>query len=186
HLLLEFLRAGPGRPGRGIPFDAMFRMKEYPEDVLPLYAQGHSLSVFLMGQRGKRAFLEFLGDGMTDENWRRAVQQHYGYEHLLALQTAWLDWVKAGRPAIAPSDGALLADGPAAAPSVSPVSANVTAGTPPVFRGQSPDPSPPRASSPTTTGAAVDASTADWSTRPVHAAAPQVQMARDPGVSGRR
>ena len=57
----------PEDAAAGIPFSDMFAMKEYPQDVLPLYAQGHSLAEFLIGQRGKRAFLTFLADGMADE-----------------------------------------------------------------------------------------------------------------------
>lgn len=92
-LLVQFLKTG-----KGIPFSKMFAMKEYPRDILPLYAQGHSLTQFLMERHGKQAFLAFLTDGMQDENWRRAVQQHYGQESLYALQMTWLDWVKSGRP----------------------------------------------------------------------------------------
>jgi hypothetical protein len=176
-MLIDFLRARPGHPGRGIPFNDMFAMKDYPQDVLPLYAQGHSLSVFLIGQRGKRAFLEFLSDGMTDENWRRAVNAHYGFEHLLALQNAWLDWVKAGRPALTPpADATMLAGGPPTAPRPDQAAAHVTAGSAAVFRGQSPEgpaaerrqanPSPPVTPTP------ADAVSSDWSTRPArHAAA---------------
>lgn len=92
-LLISFLKTG-----KGIRFDQMFAMKEYPRDVLPLYAQGHSLTRFLIGQKGQAAFLEFLADGMTDENWPRAVREHYGHASLFALQNSWLDWVKQGRP----------------------------------------------------------------------------------------
>ena len=76
----------------------MFAMKEYPQDVLPLYAQGHSLTRYLIGLHGRAAFLDFLADGMADENWPRAVREHYGHDSLFALQNAWLDWVKQGRP----------------------------------------------------------------------------------------
>jgi hypothetical protein len=103
-MLIDFLKTH-----RGIPFDAMFVMTEYPHDVLPLYAQGHSLARFLIDQRGKREFLTFLADGMQDQNWRRAIDQHYGYEHLLALQNSWLDWIKAGRPQMAPAGNTMLA-----------------------------------------------------------------------------
>ncbi len=114
-MLLDFLRAGgPQGRVRSIPFDAMFAMKEYPDDVLPLYAQGHSLAVFLIGQKGKREFLNYLADGMSHGDWRKATREHYGYDHLLALQNSWLDWVKAGRPALTPpADAAtILAGGP--------------------------------------------------------------------------
>ncbi len=96
HLLIRFLKTG-----KGIPFGKLFAMKEYPPEVLPLYAQGHSLTRFLIGQHGQAAFLDFLGDGMRDENWRRAVREHYGHESLFSLQNSWLDWVKEGRPVLA-------------------------------------------------------------------------------------
>jgi hypothetical protein len=91
------------KTGRGIPFNAMFAMKEYPEDVMPLYAQGHSTAQWLIESRGKQAFLTFLADGMRDENWERAVHQHYGFNSLATMQTAWNDWVKQGRPRLTPT-----------------------------------------------------------------------------------
>jgi hypothetical protein len=112
-MLIDFLKTR-----RGIPFSEMFAMKEYPQDVLPLYAQGHSLAHLLILERGKRAFVGFLEDGLTDENWPRAVQRHYGYPNLLALQNAWLGWIRAGRPREAARPEGLAAAagvGPAAA-----------------------------------------------------------------------
>ncbi len=95
--LIKFLQSG-----RGIPFDQMFAMKDYPQDVMPLYAQGHSLASWLIESRGKTAFLEFLADGMNDEDWTRAVHQHYGFDSLLAMQSSWNDWVRQGRPQLTP------------------------------------------------------------------------------------
>lgn len=95
-LLIRFLKSG-----KGIAFRDMFAMKEYPSEVLPLYAQGHSLTRYLIGQKGKEQFLKFLADGMSDENWPRAVREHYGHESLYALQNDWLDWVRQGRPLLA-------------------------------------------------------------------------------------
>lgn len=97
-MLIDFLKTG-----RGIPFDRMFAMKEYPQDVMPLYAQGHSLASWLIESRGKKAFLEFLSDGMNDENWPRAVHEHYGFDNLLAMQSSWNDWVRQGRPQLTPA-----------------------------------------------------------------------------------
>jgi len=91
------------KTGRGISFKQMFAMKEYPADVMPLYAQGHSTAQWLIESRGKEAFLTFLADGMRDENWERAVHQHYGFDNLLVMQTAWNDWVKQGRPRLSPN-----------------------------------------------------------------------------------
>jgi hypothetical protein len=96
-MLVDFLKTG-----RGIAFSEMFAMKDYPSDVMPLYSQGHSLAQWLIENRGRKAFLEFLADGMQDENWPRAVEQHYGFDGLYAMQNAWLDWVKQGRPELTP------------------------------------------------------------------------------------
>ena len=92
-LLKRFLMTG-----KGIPFQQMFAMTEYPPDVLPLYAQGHSLTQYLLERRGKETFMRFLEQGMTDNNWRGAVASHYGHESLWHLQESWNDWVRAGRP----------------------------------------------------------------------------------------
>ena len=94
-MLIEFLTHR-----RGISFSQMFAMKEYPPDVMPLYSQGHSVARFLIAQGGHRKFLEFVGDGLNDENWPGAIQEHYGHANLLALQNAWLDWVSKGSPDI--------------------------------------------------------------------------------------
>ena len=46
-MLVTFLKTG-----RGIPFDRMFAMKEYPHDVMPLYSQGYSTARYLIAQGG--------------------------------------------------------------------------------------------------------------------------------------
>jgi hypothetical protein len=103
-MLIDFLRTG-----RGIPFSRMFAMKEYPHDVMPLYSQGYSVARYLVAQGGKHKFLEFLADGMRDENWTRATQQHYGIGDLAGLQNDWLNWVRKGSPALdAKQDGPAL------------------------------------------------------------------------------
>ncbi|REK18866.1 MAG: hypothetical protein DWQ37_03415 [Planctomycetota bacterium] len=94
-MLIEFLHTG-----RGISFSRMFAMREYPHDVMPLYSQGYSLARYLLQQGGKRKFLEYLADGLGDNNWARATKDHYGYDDLLALQNTWLEWVREGSPAI--------------------------------------------------------------------------------------
>lgn len=119
-LLINFLKTQ-----RGIPFSDMMYMKEYPQDVLPLYAQGHSLARYLIDQRGKRAFLSFLSDGMRDNDWPRAVREHYRYENLLSLQESWLGWVKAGRPPLPGADNVLLAANQPPASPVAPASSGV-------------------------------------------------------------
>ncbi len=99
-MLVDFLKSG-----RGIPFNHMFVMKEYPRDVLPLYAQGHSLATWLIHQGGKRKFIRFVEDGLRDENWKRAAREHYKISNLGELQTRWLVWVRQGSPAPNATDG---------------------------------------------------------------------------------
>ena len=94
-LLNQFLTT---KPSRGIPFNRMFAMKEYPPDIMPLYSQGYSLVRFLLLKGGKRSFIEYLADGMRRENWDEVTRQHYGYRDLSDLQVTWVDWVRQGSP----------------------------------------------------------------------------------------
>lgn len=96
-MLYEFLTTG-----RGIAFNRMFAMNEYPKDILPLYSQGYSLARFLIARGGKRRFIQYVGDGMRSRNWTAATNEHYGYKSLSDLQVTWLDWVRRGCPAIQP------------------------------------------------------------------------------------
>lgn len=97
--LIKFLKTH-----RGIRFSDMMWMKQYPRDFMPLYAQGHSVAAYLIGLRGKQAFVRFIEDGLTDDNWPRAVKKHYGYVDLREMQGKWLAWVRAGRPPLATDD----------------------------------------------------------------------------------
>ncbi|MGE3780843.1 MAG: hypothetical protein AB7F89_26885, partial [Pirellulaceae bacterium] len=89
HMLYEFLTTH-----RGIAFNQMFAMTEYPPDVLPLYAQGYSLARYLIAQGGKRKFVAYVGDGMRWNNWTKATQTQYAFQSLSELQLSWLDWVR--------------------------------------------------------------------------------------------
>ncbi len=93
-MLVNFLRTK-----RGIPFHQMFAMKEYPHDILPLYAQGHSLASFLVAQGGRKKFINYVAAGLQGEQWSAATKQFYGFSGLLELQNSWLAWVRQGSPA---------------------------------------------------------------------------------------
>ncbi|MFM7072506.1 MAG: hypothetical protein ACKO38_12020 [Planctomycetota bacterium] len=96
-LLNTFLQSN-----RGIPFNAMFAMTEYPGDVLPLYAQGYSLTRFLISLEGRRRFIQFVGEGLGDRRWAAAVKRNYGFADLSDLQQQWNRWVaKGGHPQLA-------------------------------------------------------------------------------------
>ncbi|MGB8854271.1 MAG: hypothetical protein WCC69_11970 [Pirellulales bacterium] len=120
-LLIEFLTTQ-----RGIAFPEMFAMREYPADVLPLYAQGYSLARYLIDRGGRHKYVAFLTEGLASDDWSTALQRHYGVPTVAQMQSVWLDWVKQGCPAP-----------PATIAAVAPVT---QAGWAPTNRGQSPDP----------------------------------------------
>lgn len=90
-LLVQFLTTE-----RGIPFNEMFRMKDYPRDMLPLYAQGYSVARFLISLGGKRKFIQYVGEGMRSNNWTAATEKFYGMQSLSELQLTWVEWVRRG------------------------------------------------------------------------------------------
>ncbi len=104
-LLIHFLTS---RPSKGIPFNKMFPMMQYPRDMLPLYAQGYSVARFLIGYGGKRKFVEYIGDGMNSSDWDAATKKHYGFKDLSELQVTWLSWVASGSPSDRPQPQTLL------------------------------------------------------------------------------
>lgn len=106
-MLISFLTSG-----RGIAFNRMFAMREYPADIMPLYSQGYSLARFLIAQKGKREYIDYVGDGMNWNNWTAATKKHYGYESLSELQITWLDWVRRGSPPVQPKTTMVAAQDP--------------------------------------------------------------------------
>ncbi len=92
-MLITFLTTG-----RGIAFNHMFAMRDYPDDILPLYSQGYSLARYLIAAGGKQKFIRYVGDGLATNNWTAATQKHYGHRSLGELQQSWLSWVKRGSP----------------------------------------------------------------------------------------
>ena len=97
-MLLQFLTTS-----RGIPFNRMYTMKQYPSDILPLYAQGYSLAKYLIFQKGRRHFLNYIDRGMQYEEqgagisgWNRATSEFYGFDDLSDLQLSWVAWVRNG------------------------------------------------------------------------------------------
>jgi len=87
------------RTGKGIAFNRMFAMTEYPADMMPLYAQGYSVATFLIQRGGQRKYVDFLADGLHSGDWPGAVQRHYGISSAGKLQNTWLAWVRQGWPA---------------------------------------------------------------------------------------
>ena len=87
-------------PGRAIPLRRLFALTEYPRDVMVLYAEGYSVTNFLVSQSSRGAFLNFVADGMS-RGWDAAVQQHYRYRNVDDLERAWIESLrKPARPAV--------------------------------------------------------------------------------------
>lgn len=84
---------------RGIAFNRMFAMNHYPQDYMPLYAQGLSLTEYLIQQGGRRKFINYLRDGLQGDQWASATKTHYGHQNLGELQGSWVAWVGRGVPA---------------------------------------------------------------------------------------
>lgn len=94
-MLQRFLRTG-----RGISFSRMFAMKEYPRDVMPLYAQGFTLAEFLLARGGRKRYVAYIEDGLNSGDWSAATRRHYGIDDLGTLQGQWLAWVGQGCPPV--------------------------------------------------------------------------------------
>jgi hypothetical protein len=95
HMLVKYLSEG-----RGIPFATLFSLSDYPADIMPLYAQGYSVSCFLIAQGGPRVFVKFLERGMVTEDWVAAVDEYYQYPKIGKLKLAWERWVGDGGGAV--------------------------------------------------------------------------------------
>jgi hypothetical protein len=77
------------QPGRAMPLGRLFNLKEYPNDVMALYAQGYAVTRFLVERGGRRRFLAFVRDGMAD-GWDAAAKKQFGYADVAGLERAWL------------------------------------------------------------------------------------------------
>ncbi len=154
----QYVRRILNTPGRAIPLRRLFSMSEYPADVMVLYAEGFSVSNFLVNQgeglsaqrTGRQHFLSFVGTGLRS-GWDDAVRTHYRYNSVEQLEEAWLKHLRdtrQGSPAQLASARPLNPDGTPAndpnsrvvvrttAPPVQPLMDPVRA---PMARGQMPE-----------------------------------------------
>ncbi|HEY1189555.1 MAG TPA: hypothetical protein VGE74_18055, partial [Gemmata sp.] len=112
--------------GRGIRCRVLFQMTEYPRDMIVLYAQGYSVSHYLVakggdGKEGRLKLLQFLAIGMSgtdprdrgrlekkyhgsQESWNEAASKMYGFDTIDALEEAWLTSLKAPPARVAARD----------------------------------------------------------------------------------
>jgi hypothetical protein len=115
-----------------IPLKQLMDAMQYPSDqqqVLTLYAEGHSLADYLIGRSDKATYLKFINYAHDKKSWDKALKKYFGYSSVDSLEKEWDRWVMAGSPAPPVPEGQMLAG----------QNANGTAGEEPVVRGQSPE-----------------------------------------------
>ncbi|MDR2169739.1 MAG: hypothetical protein LBP59_06325 [Planctomycetaceae bacterium] len=84
-----------------LPFNRMVMLKEYPDDVMPFYAQGYSVAEYLITVGGHKLLIKFAETAMETGDWNLALRRHYGIENLGELQkNYWLEWVAIGSPVV--------------------------------------------------------------------------------------
>jgi hypothetical protein len=79
--------------GTELPLGRLFRMEDYPADLMGFYGQGYSVSRFLVEIGGRPRFLQFVRDGMKG-GWDQASRAHYGLADSRELDRAWRAWYR--------------------------------------------------------------------------------------------
>jgi hypothetical protein len=83
-------------PGRAIPLRRLFSLSNYPRDVMVLYAEGYSVTNFLVSSSSRGTFLNFVAQGMRGD-WDGAVRTFYRYNNIEELEQAWLQFLRTNR-----------------------------------------------------------------------------------------
>jgi hypothetical protein len=82
--------------GGAIKLARLFALKDYPRDmrdVGALYAQGYSVSSFLVGLSNRQTFLNFIHMGMQ-QGWDHAARSYYHFNSVAELEQAWLSHLR--------------------------------------------------------------------------------------------
>jgi hypothetical protein len=69
----------------------LFKIEEYPRDLMSFYGQGYSISRFLIEIGGRPRFLRFVRDGLKS-GWDSATLSQYGLADVRELDRAWRSW----------------------------------------------------------------------------------------------
>jgi len=86
-----------------IPLGRLFRVEDYPQDLMGFYGQGYSISRFLVEMGGRPRFLAFVRDGLKG-GWDLSTKTHYGLADTRELDRAWRSWHKIVATRTTPSD----------------------------------------------------------------------------------
>lgn len=100
-------------PGRRIPLARLFALEDYPSDVAALYAEGWSVSHYLIELKGRANFLGFIWHGgMAGRSWDEAARATYGFDGVADLESHWLAYLKQTKGQALNATGAGGAQGP--------------------------------------------------------------------------
>jgi hypothetical protein len=80
-------------PGRAIPLRRLFSLMKYPPDVMVLYAEGYSVTEFLVSKSSRSVFLAFVAQGMRGD-WDGAVRTHYRYNNVEEMEHSWVQYLR--------------------------------------------------------------------------------------------
>lgn len=97
---------------RKIVLKSLLEMKQYPhdqQDVLTLYAEGHSLADFLIQRSGKPHYIRLMAMA-HEKGWEPALKSLYGFNTVDILEKDWDQWVMAGSPKLNIPEGSQIAD----------------------------------------------------------------------------
>lgn len=90
-----------------LPLERLFRVEDYPHDLMGFYGQGYSVSRFLVEIGGRPRFLQFVRDGLQS-GWDGATRAHYGLADVRELDRAWRAWHKIASQKTRPAAGAAV------------------------------------------------------------------------------
>lgn len=96
---------------RKIALKTLLDIKQYPQDqqdVLTLYAEGHSLADYLVQKAGKPQYIRLMAMA-HDKGWNAAFKTLYGVQNLESLEKELDQWVLAGSPKLNLPEGSEVA-----------------------------------------------------------------------------
>jgi hypothetical protein len=133
-------------PGQAIPLRRLFSITNYPRDpraVMALYAEGYSVTNYLVGISGRQAFLQFVAQGMRGD-WDSALRTNYRLNTVEELEAAWIASLRAtrGQPAgvLASRDAPAAGDTAIVARQTLPPAQPILEAPRSTYRGQAPGP----------------------------------------------
>lgn len=138
---LALLKQVVPRDGEAFSLRQLLTMKEYPSGMrrmLILYSQGYALADFLVQQKGRHTYLQFLEDGER-MGWERAIRKHFDHDGIEALEQNWKGWVLAGMPKLTVPKDQMLAATESGQSTARPDLQVAGSDIRPIVRSQSPD-----------------------------------------------